>query len=189
MNYFIISFMIIVTFAAGIICLASVIRLVRRQIKLINSIMLVELKSGKWHYMVFFAFGFVAFLVTVFALVGIFDSEFITLYKAFAMPAWQVQLILSFLLFLIVAVEFLFIVLYFAKSAVVDKGIYTALNYLDWYHVHDYIIDEHKGVVILSTSKDTFNTIRGTTTPLRVTKEDIPKLKFILNKNKNKFSA
>ena len=104
------------------------------------------------------------------------------------MQRWQVNLTLAFMLYLLLAVEFLLIVLARSKSAVVDKGIYSGMRYLDWYHVHDYIIDEERGHVILSSDKYTFFTLRGTTPPLKVAKNDIPKLKFILNKNKNKFS-
>ena len=43
--------------------------------------------------------------------------------------------------------------------------------------------------MVLSGNKDTFKTLDGTTPPMRVAVNDIPKLKFILNKNKNKFSG
>ncbi|MCX4314483.1 MAG: hypothetical protein OSJ83_11625, partial [Clostridia bacterium] len=59
---------------------------------------------------------------------------------------------------------------------------------LDWHHVRDYIIDEERGMLMLSADKNTFSTLRNLTTPFRVAKTDIQKLKFILNKNKNKFS-
>ena len=50
------------------------------------------------------------------------------------------------------------------------------------------MIDEDKGIVVLSSDKDTFSTLRRLTSPFKVKKQDVEKIKFILNKNKNKFS-
>ena len=176
-----------VGFGAGIVCSISAVRLIRRQIKLNNSITLVELKSGKLHYLIFFVLVSVFIIVSALSLVGVhfLESEV----TAYGMEPWQAAVMLMFLLLLLLSVDFLLAVLFFAKSAVVDRGIYTELYYLDWYHVHDYIIDESTGIVIISTQKETFSTLKGTTLPLRIAKNDIPKIKFILNKNKNKFSG
>lgn len=70
----------------------------------------------------------------------------------------------------------------------VDKGVYTNFDMLDWHQVRDYIIDEEQGILVLSSDKNTFSTLRRLTTPFKVAKSDVQKLKFILNKNKNKFS-
>ena len=96
---------------------------------------------------------------------------------------------LGFLLAFLLCVLFLLVTLARSKSAVVDRGVYSGMRYLDWYHVHDYSIDELHGTVILSSDPYTFFTLSGTTPPLRVAKNDVPKLEFILNKNKNKFSV
>ena len=70
-----------------------------------------------------------------------------------------------------------------------DKGVYTGFDVLDWHQVRDYIIDEERGILELSSDKATFSTLKHLTTPFRVKKTDVAKLKFILNKNKNKFSG
>jgi len=174
---------------AGAVGLLVAINLIKRQKKLINSIILVEFKSVRVHYIVGACIVIALILTNILALAGVFDLESLLLYTHYGLITWQVNFLYTSLLFLLLTVLLLLIILSLAKSAVVDKGIYTVLNFLDWYHVHDYIIDEIKGLVILSSSKDTFNTLRDTTSPLRVAKQDIPKLKFILDKNKNKFSV
>ena len=178
----------IVCAIVGGVLIAVTVRQIRRQVKLYNSITLVELKSFKWHYFVFIfvAAFFVFYVITQMA--DYASPEVNVMSENLNMQRWQVNLTLAFMLYLLLAVEFLLIVLARSKSAVVDKGIYSGMLYLDWYHVHDYIIDEERGHVILSSDKYTFFTLRGTTPPLKVAKNDIPKLKFILNKNKNKFS-
>lgn len=178
----------IVCAIVGGVLIAVAVRQIRRQVKLYNSITLVELKSFKWHY---FVFIFVAAFFVFYVITQMADyaaPEVNVMSENLNMQRWQVNLTLAFMLYLLLAVEFLLIVLARSKSAVVDKGIYSGMRYLDWYHVHDYIIDEERGHVILSSDKYTFFTLRGTTPPLKVAKNDIPKLKFILNKNKNKFS-
>ena len=178
----------IVCAIVGGVLIAVTVRQIRRQVKLYNSITLVELKSFKWHY---FVFIFVAAFFVFYVITQMADyaaPEVNVMSENLNMQRWQVTLTLAFMLYLLLAVEFLLIVLARSKSAVVDKGIYSGMRYLDWYHVHDYIIDEERGHVILSSDKYTFFTLRGTTPPLKVAKNDIPKLKFILNKNKNKFS-
>jgi len=178
----------IVCAIVGGVLIAVTVRQIRRQVKLYNSITLVELKSFKWHY---FVFIFVAAFFVFYVITQMADyaaPEVNVMSENLNMQRWQVNLTLAFMLYLLLAVEFLLIVLARSKSAVVDKGIYSGMRYLDWYHVHDYIIDEGRGHVILSSDKYTFFTLRGTTPPLKVAKNDIPKLKFILNKNKNKFS-
>ena len=178
----------IVCAIVGGVLIAVTVRQIRRQVKLYNSITLVELKSFKWHY---FVFIFVAAFFVFYVITQMADyaaPEVNVMSENLNMQRWQVNLTLAFMLYLLLAVEFLLIVLARSKSAVVDKGIYSGMRYLDWYHVHDYIIDEERGHVILSSDKYTFFTLRGTTPPLQVAKNDIPQLKFILNKNKNKFS-
>ncbi len=180
----------------GVVCiLASAallltgVRQIKKQIKLYNSITLVELKHFKLHY---YGFGFVvAFLIfyTVTQMADVRSPEFVLLQEAFAMKRWQCNTTLSFVLLLLSSLEFVLVVLARSRSAVVDKGVYCGLKYLDWYYVHDYIIDEARGIVVLSSDPYTFFTLSGTTPPLHVAKNDIPKLKFILNKNKNKFSG
>ena len=96
---------------------------------------------------------------------------------------------LMFVLIVMIAVEVLIVTLGLCRNAVVDKGVYTGFDVLDWHQVRDYIIDEERGILVLSSDKATFSTLKHLTTPFRVKKTDVAKLKFILNKNKNKFSG
>ena len=179
----------VVSLAVGGVLIAFTIRQIIRQVKLHNSITLVELRSFKWHYYVFI--GVIAFLI-FFDITQMADPEapeLIRMDDMFGMTRWQSNIVLGALLGLMVFAEFFLVVLAYSKSAVVDKGVYCGMGFTDWYHVQDYIIDENSGRVILSSDKGTFSTLRGTTTPMRVAKNDVPKLKFILNKNKNKFSS
>ncbi len=178
----------IVCVAVGAVLVTAAVRQIRRQIKLYNSITLVELKNFKWHYLVFA--GIIAFFI-FYAVTQMADPqgpEAVLMREVMGMKRWQTNVMLGALSGLLLCVEFFLIVLMKSRSAVVDRGIYSGMRYLDWYHVHDYIIDEERGHVILSSDRYTFFTLRGTTPPLKVAKNDIPKLKFILNKNKNKFS-
>lgn len=180
----------------GVLCgviggalLSLAIGQIKRQIKLYNSITLVELRNNKWHYYVFiFLLAFLLFFVIT-QMADTAAPELQRLIRIFKMKRWQSNIVLGSLVWLLLCVETLLVTLVRSRSAVVDKGIYSGLHYLDWYHVHDYVIDEEKGQVILSSDKTTFATLHGTTPPMRVTAADIPKLKFILNKNKNKFSV
>lgn len=172
---------------SGILVFVSV-RLIRRQIKLYNSIRLVELKSFKLHY---WALICVFLFLIFFCCTQLFDPvapELVLVQRLFDMRIWQYNLSMSFVIVLLACVVFFLATVALAKCAVVDGGVFTVFSFLDWYHVHDYLINEDKGIVILSGNKYTFQTLMSTTTPLHVAKDDIPKLKFILNKNKNKFS-
>ena len=93
-----------------------------------------------------------------------------------------------FALIVMIAAETFIITLAVSRNAVVDKGIYTGFGMLDWHQVRDYIIDEERGILVLSSDRNTFSTLEHLTTPFRVRKDEVQKLKFILNKNKNKFS-
>lgn len=175
-----------------VICAALVtvsVRQIKKQIKLYNSITLVELKNNKWHY---YAFAFVSAFLVFYTTTQMADPEapeFVLLKETLKMKRWQCNIVLGFLLAFLLCVLFLLVTLARSKSAVVDRGVYSGMRYLDWYHVHDYSIDEAHGTVILSSDPYTFFTLSGTTPPLRVAKNDVPKLEFILNKNKNKFSG
>lgn len=178
-----------VCIVAGAALVTIAVRQIKKQIKLYNSITLVELKNYKWHY---YAFVFFVALFIFYAVTQMADPaapEFALLARTLKMKRWHCNIVLGAVVGFLLCVEFFLVTLLRSKSAVVDRGVYCGLRYLDWYHVHDYIIDETKGTVILSSDPYTFFTLRGTTPPLRVAKNDIPKLKFILNKNKNKFSG
>lgn len=173
----------------GAVLVTVTVRQIRRQVKLYNSITLVQLRNFKWHYLafIFLVAFFIFYVITQMA--DYAAPEVALLKETLNMNRLQINIMLGFVLGLLLCAEFFLIVLVRSKSAVVDRGVYSGMRYLDWYHVYDYIIDEERGHVILSSDKYTFFTLRGTTPPLKVAKNDIPKLKFILNKNKNKFSG
>lgn len=177
-----------VCFAVGLVLVMTAVRQIRRQIKLYNSITLVELRNFKWHYYIFICVVALCVFFTVTQMADPEAPQIALMSSYFNMKRWQSNIVLAALLGLLLCVEFFLVTLAKSRSAVVDKGVYTGLRYLDWYHVYDYIIDEERGQVILSSDRATFATLHGTTPPMRVAKNDIPKLKFILNKNKNKFS-
>ena len=123
----------IVCAIVGGVLIAVTVRQIRRQVKLYNSITLVELKSFKWHY---FVFIFVAAFFVFYVITQMADyaaPEVNVMSENLNMQRWQVNLTLAFMLYLLLAVEFLLIVLARSKSAVVDKGIYSGMRYLDWY--------------------------------------------------------
>lgn len=178
-----------VSLTVGIILIVLTVRLIAMQVKLYNSISLVRLKSTKIHYVVFMlVLGFFMFYVIT-QMADAESPEAALMARLLNMKRWQTNMTLGFLLGLTVCVQFYFAVLLRSHSAVVDRGVYCGQKYWDWYHVYDYIIDERRGLVVLSGHKNTFATTARTTPPLRVGKNDVSKLKFILNKNKNKFSS
>lgn len=186
--YFLPILMGIIALIVGGVCVVVAIKLVRRQVKLYNSITLVELKSSKIHYWVFVLIIGFFILYVVGQILDPNGPELELMKEKLSMKIWQCNLMLSLLIVLLLCIEFILVVLAKSKCAVVDRGIYTSFKYLDWYHVHNYLIDEKRGIVVLSSSKK-LDTLRGMTTPLKVAKNDIAKLNFILNKNKNKFSG
>lgn len=167
----------------------KVVRLIRRQIKLYHSINLVELKTRKIMYWIFaFVIGFLIF----YAVLQMVDPQAPIVQefgRLFGVGRLHTNLALMFPLIVMIAAEAFIVVLGISRNAVVDKGVYTNFDMLDWHQVRDYIIDEDRGILVLSSDKNTFGTLSHITTPFRVAKQDIPKLKFILNKNKNKFSG
>lgn len=178
----------ILSVAVIVICSVVCFRLIKRQIKLYNSIVLVNLRSTKLHYLVFVAITSLFLILLGLSMADSASLEYGVLESLYGIPHGLAFFLMLCTAGVLLSVDIMLIALLFSRSAVVDRGIYTALNYIEWYHVHDYIIDENKCVVVLSSQKDTFATLSGTTAPLKVSKNDIPKLKFILNKNKNKFS-
>ncbi len=169
------------------VIVVKIARLIARQLKLYHSINLVELRSNKTVYWIFSGVVGVAiiYLVMQMSTDGTTARIFYALFGA-SRPLTNVALM--FALILMIVTEVYLVALGLSRNAVVDKGIYTDIALLDYHLVHDYIIDEKRGILVLSADKDTFSTLKNLTVPFRVKKSDIPKLKFILNKNKNKFS-
>lgn len=165
------------------------VRLIMRQIKLYHSINLVELKTGK---AVFWTFSVIVGFLIFYIIMQMADAEAPSVtefYNLFGVGRTLTNIALMFVLIVMIAAETFIVLLGISKNAVVDKGIYTGFDMLDWHQVRDYIIDEERGILVLSSDKNTFSTLKHLTTPFRVKKNDVQKLKFILNKNKNKFSG
>ena len=178
----------IVTCAVTAALIEKLVKLIMRQIKLYHSINLVELKTRKVMYWVFAVIvGFLIF----YCIMQMSDPSapiVLEFARLFGVNRLHANIALMFVLIVMIAAEAFIIMLGISKNAVVDKGVYTNFDMLDWHQVRDYIIDEERGTLVLSSDKGTFSTLRNITTPFRVAKDDIQKLKFILNKNKNKFS-
>lgn len=160
-----------------------------RQYKLYHSINLVELKTSKYVYWIFVVIvGFVMFYL----IMQMADAEapcVAAFYELFGVGRTKTNITLMFVLIVLIAAECFIITLGLSKNGVVDKGVYSNFGMLDWHHVRDYVIDEEHCTLVLSSDRRTFQTLNGLTPPFKVKKTDIPKLKFILNKNKNKFSG
>lgn len=187
---------LVTVITAAIACTATTavvvekaVKLIRRQIKLYHSIHLVELKTRKIEYWAFAVIiGFLIFyLITQMA--DVEAPGTVAFEELFGVGRTHANIAFMFALILMIAAEAFIVILGLSKNAVVDKGVYTNFDVLDWHQVRDYIIDEERGTLMLSSDKRTFSTLKNLTTPFKVRKNDIEKLKFILNKNKNKFSG
>lgn len=175
--------------ATATVAIEKTVRLILRQIKLYHSINLVELKTRKIGYWVAAAvLGFLLFYV-IMQMADDNAPVLATFSELFGVGRTYTNVALMFVLIVMIAVEALIVALGLCRNAVVDKGVYTGFDMLDWHQVRDYIIDEERGILVLSSDKETFSTLKHLTTPFRVSKSDVAKLKFILNKNKNKFSG
>lgn len=185
------AIVIVTAIASTVVAVAlgvMIVKIILRQIKLYHSINLVELKTNKIIYWICAVIiGFSAFYLIMQMADG--SSPVVEEFKKlFGVGRTQTNVALMFVLIVMIVAEGFIVLLGISKSAVVDRGVYTNFGVLDWHQVRDYIIDEERGVLILSSDKGTFSTLSNLTPPFKVAKRDIQKLKFILNKNKNKFS-
>lgn len=171
------------------VLIQKLVTLILRQIKLYHSIMLVELKTRKIMYWIFAAVIGVLIFFVIMQMADPDAPSVLDFNRLFGVGRLHTNIALMFVLIVMIAAEAFVVMLGISKNAVVDKGIYTNFDMLDWHQVRDYIIDEKRGVLVLSSDKQTFSTLRNLTTPFKVAKADVQKLKFILNKNKNKFSG
>ena len=172
----------VASLAVAAVIIEKTVRLISRQVRLKRSINLVELKTRKIvHWLFAVLVGFMIFYV----IMQMTDAEAPAM---FGVGRLYTNIALMFVLVVMTAVEVFVVSLALCRNAVVDKGVYTNFDMLHWHQVHDYIIDEERGILVLSADKNTFSTLKHLTTPFRVKKNDVQKLKFILNKNKNKFS-
>ena len=179
----------VISVAVSAALIYKTVKLIIMQVELYKSINLVELKSRKIMYWIFaVVIGFLIFYL-VMQMADAHSPSMEEFAALFGVGRTHTNIALMFVLIVMIASEAFIVTLGVSRSAVVDKGVYTNFAMLDWHAVRDYIIDEQKGVLMLSSDRNTFSTLRNVTTPFRVAKTDIQKLKFILNKNKNKFSG
>lgn len=172
---------------AGVL-VEKTVRLIIMQVKLYHSINLVELKTKKIMYWVFAAIeGFFIFYL-IMQMADAHSPSVEEFNALFGVDRLKTNIALMFVLIVMIAAEAFTVTFAIGRNAVVDKGVYTNFGMIDWHRVRDYIIDEERGILMLSSDKNTFSTLKNVTTPFRVNKKDVQKLKFILNKNKNKFS-
>ncbi|MDE6966766.1 MAG: hypothetical protein K2O94_07300, partial [Clostridiales bacterium] len=127
------------------------VKLIIRQIKLYHSITLVELKTRKIFYWVFAVIiGFLIFY-TVMQMADPAAPSVTEFNKIFGVGRLHTNIALMFALIVLIASEAFIITLGVSKNAVVDKGVYTNFDMLDWHQVRDYIIDEEQGILVLSS--------------------------------------
>lgn len=179
----------VISVAVGAALIAKTVKLIIMQVELYRSINLVELKSRKIMYWIFAVIIGFLILYLILQMADASSPSVEEFAELFGVDRTHTNIALMFVLIVMIAAEAFVVTLGISRSAVVDKGVYTNFAMLDWHEVRDYIIDEERGVLMLSSNKNTFSTLRDVTTPFRVAKGDVQKLKFILNKNKNKFSG
>lgn len=179
----------VISVAVSAVAVFKTVKLIIMQVELYRSINLVELKSRKIMYWIFAVIiGFLIFYL-VMQMADAHSPSAEEFYALFGVGRTHTNIALMFVLIVMIAAEAFIVTIGVSRSAVVDKGVYTGFAVLDWHAVRDYIIDEERGVLMLSSDKGTFSTLRNVTKPFRVAKTDVQKLKFILNKNKSKFSG
>jgi len=160
---------------------------VRAQTKLYNSIQLVVLKNARLRYLAAAALSAALFILCILfaALPGTGARAYlIRLYAMSDAAVTAVFVCLSLVWFSVAAPLF---IMCFSRSAIVDRGIYVAGRFVDWHRLYYYYVDEDKHSFILSTNKKGPYALKGVFGPCRFDRIDEEKVKFILNKNRNKF--
>ena len=157
------------------------------QIKLYNSIQLIVLKHVKIHYLIMAAFSAaISVFCIVIASLSSFRSRVFLVAGLNMTPFMSVMTFVSLALVWLAVTAPLFI-MYFSRSAVVDRGIYVSGRFIDWHRLYYYNVDEEKHSFILSVNKKGPYALKGVFGPYRFDRIDEEKIKFILNKNRNKF--
>ncbi len=162
-------------------------RILKQQHKLYNSIQLVILKTNRVQYWV--AAGILgALAVACFTmLLAKADAVYDFCTQGYGLSVGAVNLIMIMLTLMLLVLSGLTVVFSFAKSAIVDRGIQTPNRFVSWHKLYYYHIDEERARLIFSVSKKGPYTLLGTIGAFSFAAGDIEKIKFILNKNKNKF--
>jgi len=181
----------ILSCVAGIVLAGTVfflVRTIRHQHRLKYSITIISLKTNKFFYWVLdIMMTFV--LLTCISLLIEPQSSYLTkeLYEVWNMNILYVRSILLLLSVITSCVLAITVMMTVAKSAVVNDGIYTAVYFLDWHHLYDFHFEKRGNKVVISNNRNGALTLSGTSTPLKFSKNEREKLKFLLHKNKNKF--
>ena len=181
----------ILSCVAGIVLAGTVfflVRTIRHQHRLKYSITIISLKTNKFFYWVLdIMMTFV--LLTCISLLIEPQSSYLTkeLYEVWNMNILYVRSILLLLSVITSCVLAITVMMTVAKSAVVNDGIYTAVYFLDWHHLYDFHFEKRGNKVVISNNRNGALTLSGTSTPLKFSKNEREKLKFLLYKNKNKF--
>ena len=181
----------ILSCVAGIVLAGTVfflVRTIRHQHRLKYSITIISLKTNKFFYWVLdIMMTFV--LLTCISLLIEPQSSYLTkeLYEVWNMNTLYVRSILLLLSVIDSCALAITVMMTVAKSAVVNDGIYTAVYFLDWHHLYDFHFEKRGNKVVISNNRNGALTLSGTSTPLKFSKNEREKLKFLLYKNKNKF--
>jgi hypothetical protein len=161
---------------------------IRHQRRLKYSITIIPLRTNKFFYwlldvLLVLLFGGLMYLFIKPMGNGLTKE----LYSVWNLNTGEVRIVLSLLMVIDLICLAVAAVLTYAKSAVVNDGIYTAIYFLDWNHLYDFYFEKKGNKVIVSNNRNGALTLSGTSSPLRFNPADREKLKFLLNKNKNKF--
>lgn len=161
---------------------------IRHQRRLKYSITIISLKTNKFFYWLLDIFLVLVFVMLVYIFIkpqnSILTKE---LYSQWNLKTGEIRIVLSLLMVINLSCLAISAILTYAKSAVVNDGIYTAIYFLDWNHLYDFYFEKKGNKVIVSNNRNGALTLSGTSTPLKFDSADREKLKFLLNKNKNKF--
>ncbi|HEY8443745.1 MAG TPA: DUF5673 domain-containing protein [Clostridia bacterium] len=164
---------------------------IRHQRRLKYSITIIPLKTNKFFYWLLDILLALLFCGLVYLFINPSDQNVYPLTKEL-FTVWnlntaEVRIVLALLMVINLTVLAVSAVLTYAKSAVVNDGIYTAIYFLDWNHLYDFYFEKKGNKVIVSNNRNGALTLSGTSSPLKFNPADREKLKFLLNKNKNKF--
>ncbi len=182
---------IMLSCVAAVVLIGTVFFLIitiRHQHRLKYSITIIALKTNKIFYWMLDILIAFAILACVSLLIDPYNSILTKeLYEIWNMNTLYVRSTLLLLLVILSCSLSITVMLTIAKSAVVNDGIYTAVYFLDWHHLYDFHFEKGDNKVVVSNNRNGALTLSGTSTPLKFSKNDRDKLKFLLNKNKNKF--
>ncbi|HEY8390766.1 MAG TPA: DUF5673 domain-containing protein [Clostridia bacterium] len=176
---------------AGIVLAGTVfflVKTIKHQHRLKYSITIISLKTNKFFYWLLDILLAFTAIICIFLMIEP-EGKFLTkeLYSIWNMNTLYVRITMLLLFIIICCIMSISIMMTIAKSAVVNDGIYTAVYFLDWHHLYDFYFEKKGNKVIVSNNRNGALTLSGTSTPLKFSKNDGEKLKFLLNKNKNKF--